>query len=649
MVDSACDKLGWRRKNLFWSKRGHQAQRELKVLLLSEVTSTKADFDQCDWSVVVEKSRKRKCKAYVSGFAEKAREAEASGELGQQGVYMLLNAVCSLMLQLDSPAEPFGPMMVFADRRSAILDDFNSGHLATLQDIVHNVVDPELRARIADVLWCKQQGDYQLAELAVSSYLESARRLEDDGDWVESANRIERASQLAVSLGRSGEPFAEVIAHIEDAIERCEEESPLFHAGRLMRLLQRYGLGDPKKYARLAEQSAIRAEESQDAMKWHTSRAYWQIKAKWDLMGGDEDASRDAEIRAAETHVEEADETLKQHPEKHFVAAAHLGQAIQALRKIKDTRERREELLGLLLSYQRESVAEFGVVSGTIDIREFVERATELVRGKPLPEALSALALSGTSQPIAALKKEVEESAEQSGLYYVIPVNVLDGEGKVAARRSGILGSSEERESALRAEMLRRAALGQSLHAQGVVLPAIAQIRSERNVRITDLLPLVSNNPFVPFGREEIFARGLQAGLVGNLLSVGHLLIPQIEHSLRHLLTEQGVIVSGLDQRGIQEVHSLNTTLYRPELAEILGEDVVFDLQGLLVERFGANLRNRMAHGLMDYSEFYSLDVAYLWWLTLRLCFLFLYAQMPARADGAVGPADGTASNEVEP
>ena len=32
---------------------------------------------------------------------------------------------------------------------------------------------------------------------------------------------------------------------------------------------------------------------------------------------------------------------------------------------------------------------------------------------------------------------------------------------------------------------------------------------------------------------------------------------------------------------------------------KLLGEDLVFDLQGLLVERFGVNLRNRMAHGLM--------------------------------------------------
>ncbi|WP_369707395.1 DUF4209 domain-containing protein [Desulfosarcina sp. BuS5] len=46
----------------------------------------------------------------------------------------------------------------------------------------------------------------------------------------------------------------------------------------------------------------------------------------------------------------------------------------------------------------------------------------------------------------------------------------------------------------------------------------------------------------------------------------------------------------------------------------------MFDLQGLLVERMGANLRNRMAHGLMDYASFFSIHVSYLWAITLRLC-----------------------------
>ena len=50
---------------------------------------------------------------------------------------------------------------------------------------------------------------------------------------------------------------------------------------------------------------------------------------------------------------------------------------------------------------------------------------------------------------------------------------------------------------------------------------------------------------------------------------------------------------------------------------------MVFDPQGLLVERFGVNLRNRMARGLMGDGDFASPAVLYLWWLVLRNCMIY--------------------------
>lgn len=62
------------------------------------------------------------------------------------------------------------------------------------------------------------------------------------------------------------------------------------------------------------------------------------------------------------------------------------------------------------------------------------------------------------------------------------------------------------------------------------------------------------------------------------------------------------------------------------DLGNLFGEDTAFDLRGLLVERFGSNLRNEEAHGLMNYVAFFSPQVSYVWWLTLRLCLTVLIA-----------------------
>jgi len=151
------------------------------------------------------------------------------------------------------------------------------------------------------------------------------------------------------------------------------------------------------------------------------------------------------------------------------------------------------------------------------------------------------------------------------------------------------------------------------------ILPAREAIVSEHPVQAADLVPLLVNHPFVPVGRIGIYAKGLLAGLYGNYLEAVHLLVPQIENSLRHILRQQNVVTTSLNKDGIQEEFLLDKLLSMPELKSILGENLVFDLRGLLVERFGSNLRNNVAHGLLDEEAFNSVEGCYCWWLTLRI------------------------------
>jgi hypothetical protein len=51
------------------------------------------------------------------------------------------------------------------------------------------------------------------------------------------------------------------------------------------------------------------------------------------------------------------------------------------------------------------------------------------------------------------------------------------------------------------------------------------------------------------------------------------------------------------------------------------GKSIAFNLRGILVEKFGSNLRNEMAHGLAHAGSFYSPESVYLWWLALHLAF----------------------------
>ncbi len=334
-----------------------------------------------------------------------------------------------------------------------------------------------------------------------------------------------------------------------------------------MRLLLEYRIGDPGKYAALAEKAALRAEE---AHAWHNARLYWDVKARWHALEKNTEGQRSARLAIAETYVKASEDALQGANPNHFVAWSHLRSAIDILRTIPQTRERVADLHKLVLEYQRVSRSEMksvfiplGEVAG---MTELSERAREAVKGKSLRDALFALACMGSSPQVDTLRRRVQELAKQFPFQHLIVEEDLNELGKVVGRRPSMLsGTGTAAEEFVRAEMFKQALLDQQLQAFGIVEPAREQINLEHHVRIHDLLPLVISNPFVPEGHEMIYAR--------------------------------------------------------TELVTLFGKDLAFDIEGLLVEHFGSNLRNEIAHGLMSYDKFISLQSSYLWWLTLRLCF----------------------------
>ena len=69
-----------------------------------------------------------------------------------------------------------------------------------------------------------------------------------------------------------------------------------------------------------------------------------------------------------------------------------------------------------------------------------------------------------------------------------------------------------------------------------------------------------------------------------------------------------------------------------------MGEALAFDLQALLVEPVGFNLRNRVAHGLVEEGEFEAGPYRYLFWLALYLCLKpLVFAMGKDRAETADG------------
>lgn len=99
--------------------------------------------------------------------------------------------------------------------------------------------------------------------------------------------------------------------------------------------------------------------------------------------------------------------------------------------------------------------------------------------------------------------------------------------------------------------------------------------------------------------------------------------MPQVEHSIRVLLVRSGKVPVTWTKQGYEELPHLNAVLRDPHTAKLLGEDLVFTLTVVFVNRFGGSLRNDLAHGLVETSAFYGETAVYAWWLLVKCVVAF--------------------------
>ena len=132
-----------------------------------------------------------------------------------------------------------------------------------------------------------------------------------------------------------------------------------------------------------------------------------------------------------------------------------------------------------------------------------------------------------------------------------------------------------------------------------ILKTAIDEISSDKILE-SDLSFLVEDNPIIPSGREDIFQSALYYGITGKLYVALHILAPQVENLFRELAKNCGAITSTLNDDSTSDAKLLTSLFELPELLDCYDNDILFLFQGLMNEKNGANIRNNIAHGLMD-------------------------------------------------
>lgn len=94
---------------------------------------------------------------------------------------------------------------------------------------------------------------------------------------------------------------------------------------------------------------------------------------------------------------------------------------------------------------------------------------------------------------------------------------------------------------------------------------------------------------------------------------------PQLEHLFRNLAGIDEAQIITFREDGTSKVKSLDSIFQVLEEKRLLPENILFVFNGLLTKSWGANLRNRVAHGLLTPQEACSGESLYLIWAIVYL------------------------------
>lgn len=501
--------------------------------------------------------------------------------------------------------------------------------ITLIRNLVDRVTRPAARARLCEYLWLSSS-DHTCARQAVAAYMTLAEQHLDPEEWIEPAAYFGRALRLAARLGR-GTLFDEVTAAVDQVIRRLDGEDPLFLTTELMQaLIDTRARVDPNIYASIAEKAARRAEDAaiSDTSKYHLARVRWLMAAEWHKMRRDSTAERNARAAFGETFIAEAELAAKAAPPRFGVAAGLYAHGLHALRRLQGQRDRVSSLLARLKELQQLSLDELKSIGAVHDFSECVAAARKRVSGRPLPDALLALATGLPIPSVDQLRADVLESAKVFISQQILPTIVVNADGAPIAGYGTLdPDAPDDHARALDARMnedLRRARICDVF---GFIDPARDQVVQEHVITVQPFLELAAMSEFVPASRESIWARGLHAGMIGDFLTSAHVLVPQVEHSIRALLLRSGKVPVTWTKDGYEEAPDLNDVLRDPETEKVLGKDLLFTFRSVFVNKIGGNFRNRLAHGLVETEEFFGDTSIYAWWLLLKCVVMFALPQ----------------------
>jgi|GEM_PF-1144622 len=137
------------------------------------------------------------------------------------------------------------------------------------------------------------------------------------------------------------------------------------------------------------------------------------------------------------------------------------------------------------------------------------------------------------------------------------------------------------------------------LNAQFQIFHKIWCAYSDAGMTAETIARFLRSRDFISVDQQTIIDRGIERLFADDYISAIHILVPQYEGALRRFFEYYGYPTTGVASDGTQKEQTF-TEFLKNEFVKVLPEDYLYLVDYVMVCQLGLNLRNNVAHGLIE-------------------------------------------------
>ncbi|PFT62607.1 hypothetical protein COK67_20055 [Bacillus cereus] len=552
---------------------------------------------------------------FVGGFKKIRGWAESEGELDKARLAQYEIEICSLheenpILLIDKKESRFGAMLGYTNGTEwPDIKKFTDDQFKYYEERLLETDNLFLKVRYSDFLF--EYGNkkinmnkYQISQYLLSSLVEISDHYRCNEEDYEYISAVARLVEVSLLMGNE-EKLKEVVHLIYSQLTEWNKKIEYRWTLELSQLLRAI-LNSKFKGVVSEEFSTFIIDVLENARKkyfedkeYHFHKMFCEELIEYrklSLISLEQECELQLEIGKG-YELESEHQQGRQH--KILMVKAHfLELAMRHYANIGEREKINEMKVLIKQAYEQcEQSDEMATLSVPLEIpSEVINKIVETYTSSDIQNALDKIACSNEFIPKV---NEIEEQVMNQDKTY--PFQSLVSKSIVSDGKK--IEHTLTEEDSKKINFVSNYMLNLNINMEVLIKAIFGKLIGEHGLSVDDIMGKFDRWGLLDNRNRPFIEIGIKKFLEEDYISSVHILVPHFESTLRRLFANAGYPTTSIKKRTAQHEETFNEFLNREEIKSLLGDDVHKLIQIVMVEQAGLNLRNEIAHGLINFSD----------------------------------------------